>query len=607
MIEKFKLQKKGKILLLLFVLVNISVRSYSQKNKKKRPNVIVVITDDQGYGDLGCHGNEVIKTPNIDKFYSESTRLTNFHVSPTCAPTRSSIMTGRYANRVGVWHTIAGRSLLWEDEVTLANVFSENGYTNGLFGKWHLGDNYPFRPIDRGFDEVVRHGGGGITQGPDYWGNDYFDDTLWHNGVPQKYEGYCTDVYFNEALNFIEKNKDTPFLCYISTNAPHGPLNVPEKYHEMYKEETRILDVQKRFYGMISNVDDNFALLREKLKSLEIEDNTILIFMTDNGTAYGNRYARGKSYGFNAGMKGNKNSEYDGGHRVPFFIRYPNGNLPKGKDVETMTAHIDILPSLIDLCNLKKEPEHKPFDGLSFVPLLKGKESKWKSRTLVVDSQRRRNIVKWRKSSVMEDNWRLVNGKELYDVSTDVGQRKNIANEHPEKVASLRTSYDNWWQSFIDEGSNERYAYIQAGGKENPLRISAHDMHTESTKAHSQVGALIGHNPLGIFKIEILEEGNYTISLCRYPRESGLAFNTNVAAIKPSFELEKGMPASKVLNLTEANLSFAQYDLKKNVNLNEKEVVFTVKLEKGKYDLDGFFKDIDGVKYPPYYMYINKI
>ena len=198
----------------------------SPETSRRKPNVILVITDDQGYGDLACHGNPIIKTPNLDLLHSQSTRLTNFHVSPTCAPTRAALMTGRYCNRTGVWHTIMGRSLLRKDETKMVDSFSDNGYQTAIFGKWHLGDNYPFRPADRGFGEALVHGGGGVGQAPDYWDNDYFDDTYFHNGKPKKFKGYCTDIWFDAAINFIEKNKEKPFFCYLSTNAPHSPYNV---------------------------------------------------------------------------------------------------------------------------------------------------------------------------------------------------------------------------------------------------------------------------------------------------------------------------------------------------------------------------------------------
>jgi arylsulfatase A-like enzyme len=328
--------------------------------RKRHPNVVLVMTDDQGYGDLACHGNPIIKTPNLDELHDQSTRLTNFHVGPTCSPTRASLMTGHYCNRTGVWHTVMGRSLLRKDEVTMADVFRAGGYKTGIFGKWHLGDNYPFRPQDRGFDEGLIHKGGGIGNTQDYWGNDYFDDTYFRNGKPEKFEGYCTDVWFAEAMKFIEANKDRPFFCYLPTNAPHGPFLVPEKYAEPYMGK----GVKFRFYGMISNIDENVGRLMSKLKELGIEDNTILIFMTDNGSSGGHLV-------YNAGMRGSKGSEYDGGHRVPFFMRWPGGGIKAGINIDQITAHIDILPTMIEFCGLQA-PEDVKFDGTSLMPLLTG-------------------------------------------------------------------------------------------------------------------------------------------------------------------------------------------------------------------------------------------
>jgi len=267
-----------------------------------KPNVILVITDDQGYGDLRCHGNKVIQTPNLDKLYTQSTRLTNYHVGPTCAPTRAALMTGRYCNRTGVWHTIMGRSLLRKDEVTMADVFRAGGYRTSFCGKWHLGDNYPLRPRYRGFDEVLAHGGGGVGQTPDYWGNDYFDDTYMHNGKPVKFTGYCTDIWFDAAMKFAEScaKAGKPFFTYLATNAPHGPFNVAKKYSDLYAGKADVPNAN--FYGMITNIDENMGRLVKKLDALGIADNTILIFTTDNGTAAG--FRRGK--GFNAGMKGTR-------------------------------------------------------------------------------------------------------------------------------------------------------------------------------------------------------------------------------------------------------------------------------------------------------------
>lgn len=408
--------------LLFTVLIILSCKTKKDVEQKtvKKPNVILVITDDQGYGDVGALGNKVIKTPNIDNFYKESYHLTDFHVGPTCAPTRSGLMTGRYANSTGVWHTVGGWSLLREEEKTLADIFTEAGYKTGAFGKWHLGDNYPFRAHDRGFQETVMHYGGGVQQTPDYWNNNYFDDTYFKNGVPQKYQGYCTDVFFNEATKFIEAANGQPFFAYIATNAPHGPYNVPLKYYNLYKDlsNTVLADTQKRFYGMITNVDDNFGKLRKKLKELNIADNTILIFMTDNGTSAGYYNKKGKVTGYNADMRGTKGSEYEGGHRVPFFIHWKNGNIKTAKDINLLTAQLDIMPTLADLCGIKLPKNHRKINEQSLVKILKGEE-KENNRMLVTDSQRLNYPKKWRKSSVMQNKWRLVNGKELYNIEND--------------------------------------------------------------------------------------------------------------------------------------------------------------------------------------------
>ena len=224
------------------------------------PNVILVITDDQGYGDIGFTGNPVIQTPAIDRLRTQGTLLNNFHVDPTCAPTRAALMTGRYSDRVGVWHTIMGRNMLRTREVTMADVFAESGYVTGLFGKWHLGDDYPYRPEDRGFRHSVHHKAGGVGQAPDYWGNDYFDDTYFVNGKPRQFTGFCTDVWFDEGMKFIRQNRKQPFFAYISTNAPHGPFYCPLDYTEPYENNPGVSTPE--FYGMVTNLDDNLTARR---------------------------------------------------------------------------------------------------------------------------------------------------------------------------------------------------------------------------------------------------------------------------------------------------------------------------------------------------------
>ena len=570
-------------------------------DNSRKPNIVIVITDDQGYGDLGSRGNPIIKTPNLDKLHDEAIRLTNFHVSTTCAPSRGALMTGRHTNRLNVFHTISGRSLLFEDELLLPEVLADNGYVNGMFGKWHLGDNYPFRPGDRGFHEVVRHGGGGITQGPDYWGNDYFDDTYWHNGEMKSYEGYCTDVFFDEALRFIETNSDQPFFCYIATNAPHAPYNVPEEYLNIYKDVPDLPERFQRFYGMITNIDDNVKRLESKLSELGLRDNTIFIFMTDNGTAGGNQI-------FDGGLRGGKGSEYEGGHRVPFFLRWPDGDLGGGKDIDTLLAHYDVLPTFVDLLDLDFTAR-KPLDGMSFVPLLTQKNPTWPNRILYMDTQRLQNLIKYQKYTVMDQDWRLVNGNELYNVTEDLGQENNVIEQYPEVTQRLAAGYERWWQSFMDEGVSERYAYIKVGTEhENPSRISSHDMLTgKHGHAWHQYGAANASQATGRWKIEFVEDGEYRIFLRRFPRESGLAINAVFPAQDKQLELERTFPASTKDDFTQAYLYVANLSGSQKIGAGQAEVVFQQFIPAGKYDMEAQLIDQDGRVHPAYYVYIEKL
>jgi len=556
--------------------------------QRKRPNVVLVITDDQGYGDLACHGNPVIKTPNLDELHRQSMRLTDFHVDPTCSPTRSALMTGHYSTRTGVWHTIMGRSLLSKDEVTMADVFSASGYRTGIFGKWHLGDNYPFRPQDRGFGEVLVHSGGGVGQGIDYWGNDYFDDTYRHNGKWKKFKGYCTDIWFDNAMKFIEANKNRPFFCYLTTNAPHGPYNVAEKYAEPYRNK----DIpNSNFYGMITNIDENIGRLVKKLKELGLEENTILIFMTDNGTAAGFQSKKGETKGYNAGMRGTKGSEYDGGHRVPFFVRWPGGGLTGGRDIDRLTAHIDVLPTLIELCGLNK-PHGVKFDGASLAGLLKGKTKHWPDRTLLVHSQRIEHPEKWRKSAVMTERWRLVNGKELYDIKADPGQKNNIANENLQVVEKLRQSYEEWWADLSKEF--DKYCEIIIGSdEENPCQLMSHDWHSPNP-AWSQWAVLNGSKANGFWAVEVARDGTYEFELRRWPVEVDKPITAAIA---------KG----KAISATKARLKIADVDIVKAIPKDAHIVTFKVQLKAGKTRLQTWFTDESGESRGAYYVYVKRL
>ncbi len=548
--------------------------------QRKRPNVVLVMTDDQGYGDLSCHGNPVIQTPNLDRLYTQSVRLTNFHVGPTCSPTRAALMTGHYCNRTGVWHTIMGRSLLRKDEVTVADVFSASGYRTAIFGKWHLGDNYPFRPQDRGFSEVLIHGGGGVGQGPDYWGNDYFDDTYFHNGRPKKFDGYCTDIWFDGAMEFIEAHKERPFFCYLPTNAPHGPYNVAEKYSKPYRDKG-VESRQANFYGMITNIDENMGRLMQHLKQIGLEENTILIFMTDNGT----------SGGYSGGMRGKKGSEYEGGHRVPCFIRWPDGGLTGGSDIDRLTAHVDILPTLIELCGLK-EPRGVEFDGDSLVQLLAGQDEIWPDRTLITDSQRIEHPEKWRKSAVMTDRWRLVNGRELYDIKADPGQKNDIADRRPQVVEKLRKAYEDWWAD-VSQRFDEYCEIIIGSDEQNPTRLMSHDWH--SPKVPWNQGAVrSGMQANGFWAVEVARDGEYQFELRRWPKELDAPIN-------------EAIRGGKAINATEARLKIADADMTVPVPGDAHAVTFRLKLKAGKTRLQTWFTDDRGNSRGAYYVHAKRL
>ena len=504
------------ILLLLFLLAS-GVIALAQTDL---PNIIVVISDDQGYGDLSCHGNPWLKTPYLDQLYAESTRLTDFHVSPTCAPTRAALMTGHYANRTGVWHTIAGRSLLRESEVTMADVLAANGYTTGIFGKWHLGDNHPFRPQDRGFQHVLVHGGGGVGQSPDYWNNDYFDDTYFRDGIPEQQTGYCTDVWFDNALTFMDEQQQNhqPFLCYLSTNAPHSPYHVANDYQQPYQGDDRIPNAA--FAGMIANLDENVGRLLDYLRSNRLDENTLLLFMTDNGTSAGIDFGDTTTVGFNAGMRGKKGSMYEGGHRVPCFIRWPQGGIARGRDISDLTAHVDILPTLIDLLDLSID-ENINFDGVSLAPVLLGKQAHLDIRTLITDSQRLEQPVKWRQSSTMRGPWRLINGKELYHVADDPGQDSDVATQYPDTVALLRTDYEAWWES-IRPVFAEAPAIAICPPEEPITVLRSHDMHTDEgyeMVPWNQQQVREGYRSQGWYAVQVPEAGTYFWEVMRWPPE----------------------------------------------------------------------------------------
>ncbi len=591
-------------LMVLLLVFNCKEKSEKPASSFEKPNVLIVFTDDQGYGDLGYHGNPYVKTPYLDTFAAAALELTNFHVGTTCAPSRAGLLTGRNANRNNAWHTIAGCSILLEDEETMAQVFEQNGYQTAMFGKWHLGDNFPFRPQDRGFQHAFYHGGGGVNQTPDYWNNDYFDDTYFRSGTPEKTTGYCTDVWFQETMDYIDSAGDKPFFTYLALNAAHGPFNVPENYAKMY-EFAPLTERQKRFYGMISNIDDNFGRLVSHLKQTGKFENTIIIFTTDNGTAAG--ISRGKDgaidMGYNSGLRGTKGSHYDGGHRVPFFISWPKGDILQKTTINELAAHVDLLPTLTDLIGIPYNSK-KPLDGTSVAEILKGEE-KSIDRMLVIDTQRNQWPEKGRNSCVMSTDWRLIDGSELYNIIDDPGQRKDVAKEYPEIVSKMQKFYDDWWANVEPD---IKYAEIPLGNDaSNPVLITIHDMHTAENLPWNQVQIRKGKlYPNGYYSVKVEEESEYSFRLYRYPLESGLDLSATVDEI-PAMPFRDGLPKGSILDISKAKIQIGDVLILADVDPNKPFVELKTKLSTGSYQLKSTFITLKGEEIPSYYIQIEKI
>ncbi|TWT71390.1 arylsulfatase [Crateriforma conspicua] len=502
------------------------------------PNVILVMTDDQGYGDLSCHGNPILQTPNLDTLYRESIRFTDFHVSPFCTPTRASLMTGNYAGYTGAFRTSSGRTMMHRDQKTLGDLFSSAGYATAMIGKWHLGDNAPHRPQDRGIQHVVWHRCGGVGQASDYWGNDYFDDVYERNGNFEKFDGYCTVVWFQEGLRFIEDNQDKRFFLYLATNAPHGPYRVDQKWAEPYARRKDVANAN--FYGMIANIDHNMGRLRDRLVELGLNENTILIFMTDNGTAAGGSF-RGldsePSRGYNAGMRGKKSSLYDGGHRVPFFMHWPKGRLVGGRDIDTLAAHLDVLPTLADLCGIPI-PDDIRTDGTSLVPLLRGSVEPW-PRDHLVEQFLGGAYAKefppqpFHFSVVMTERWRLVNsgGERLFDIQADPAQRTDLAKMHPDVIAKLRTKYQKYWNTISPRLTPVR---IDIGSDaENPTILCSQDWRMASGNPPWNFNAIKRLPKVtGPWMLRVKKAGRYRITLRQFPKQANKPVVGEIARIE---------------------------------------------------------------------------
>ena len=591
-------------------------RNESVPESTSRPNIILVMTDDQGYGDLGLHDNPIVQTPQIDQLAAQSHRLTNFHVDPTCSPTRAALMSGKYSLRAGVWHTVMGRHMLSNRHHILPEVLRDAGYDTAMVGKWHLGDNYPFRPQDQGFDHVLIHGGGGVGQAPDYWGNTQFDDTYFLNGEAKKYSGFATDVWFDAAIDFVRDKAggERPFFLYVSSNAPHVPWRAEDDYIAPYRALGLNEDMAK-FYAMITNLDDNLGRLRAVMREEKIEDNTIFVFMTDNGSSLAGR-SNGEPASslsaearaaigvevktLNSGMRAGKASTYDGGHRVPFFIRWPAGDMGEARDIDDLTAHFDVLPTLLDLADIGRTEIDT--DGISMVPALND-GAELPDRTLMVTNQRVLNPDPDRPYAVMQGHWRYVHaeqggGVELFNLASDPGQANNVIEQHPKKSAAMAAAYEKWWQRATDEGTPTTRPVVGTDA-ENPMRISAMDWLAPNTDqvpwwpgfGDDKWGSgWLGNEEkyqISPWAMEVADAGEYRITLYLHDE-----------------------PARTVIPRKYAHLQLNGDVRTQAINDGSVSTEFTVVLEAGDLDIRAWFDDSDGATDKPlaaFYMYVERL
>ncbi len=586
-----------------------------------RPNVVIVMTDDQGYPEVSAHGNPVLQTPHLDALHSQSLRLTDYHVTPMCTPTRGQLLTGIDAARNGASNVSSGRALLRPEIPTMANYFGDAGYATGVFGKWHLGANYPFRPQDRGFDDSIWYPSSSIPSVPAYWGNDYFDDVYIHNGKEERFQGYCTDVFFAEAKAFMKNSvrSKKPFLCYLATNTPHGPfIPKPEDREVIVRRladpKFDHLDValKKRlanYLGMIVNIDANMGGLLRFLDHEGLADNTIFIFKTDNGSLLGPRY-------FNAGMRGKKTELWEGGHRVPCFIRWPDGNLAEPQDIGGLTQVQDILPTLMELCEI--ESDYKPgLDGMSLAPVLRGEQAVSDDRILVMNYSRMPGFSNYPsphsqtqmradQAGVLWKRWRMLENRELYNLETDPLQQTNVIDQHPQVVAKLRKRLAQWWDR-VGATANEEQRIIVGTKYENPTKLSATEWLDVFMDQQGQI--LRGQQKSGYWLIDVAQAGKYDIELRRWPKEAGGTI---------SGTLPDG--SGKALPITQASLYLTGHNhmsigekraysfegLTRQVNKEDKGITFTMNLKKGPTALHTWFRGQDDTILSAYYVYVHR-
>lgn len=559
------------------------------------PNVIIILADDQGYGELSCHGNPIVRTPALDRLHRESVRFTDFHVAPMCTPTRAQLMTGLDAVRTHAVNVSSGRTLLKAALPTLPQLLRRGGYTTGLFGKWHLGDNYPYRPQDRGFEEVVTFPSSHIGSVPDAWENDYFDDIYLHNGRRQSYRGYTTDVFFEEAMAWMKQQSaaSKSFFLFLPTAAPHSPYFVPQKYRDALKPrlENAALDLPPEtlrdltsYLAMIENLDENISKLDRFLTAEGLRDDTLLIYLTDNGTTLGDRY-------FPCGMKGKKVTLWEGGHRVPCFVRWPAGGMGAARDIGGLTQVQDLFSTVLAAAG---QPVPR-VDGLSLMPALRAKSAPPEDRALFINYSRmpvngQSPELRREGSAVLWQRWRWLEDRTLYDLASDPLQSTDVADQHPDIVARMRRMLTDWWQSQPPD-LNEPQRIVIGHAAENPSLLTACEWWDVFVDQQGQVRR--GERKNGVWHLQVESAGTYTFELLRWPHESGLA----LSAALPSTKVADGwLSKGDAIPIAAASIEIAGQQQKQSLTAEARSAKFTVQLAAGATKLKTAFLDADGAE-----------
>ncbi len=550
-------------LVLLSLSVLLSAAFYAAAAQK--PNIVLILTDNQSYYELSAHGHTIVQTPRIDALAAEGVDFTQFYAAPYCSPSRGSLMTGRYALRSGIHNTIGGFCILRKGEKTVADYLKSAGYRTGIFGKWHLGHSYDYQPKYRGFEEVFVHRGGFIGQMQDYIGNGYVDGTYEHNGKDYKTEGHSTDVLFRRGMNFIEANKDRPFFAFISTPAVHDFKPHAGARERMIKRGVSEDLKHLSLLSGVENLDDNVGYVLDQLDRLKLSDTTLVIVATDQGM-----YGRGHP----EGIKLNSAQGYDPRHHVFCMLRYPPWQ-GEHHSSDALAGMVDLMPTILDAAGIDIP---KNVDGRSLRPILSGQSDWQDDRTLIVQCPRGRERAREKNVSVKAGRWRLVNGSKLYDVDKDWLQKHDVAAEHPEVVAKLKAKYDVFWNS-LPSVEDVRPVILISGPDVKEVRLDTHAWYKgDQPFRQGQIKGKFN----GTWIIDVPADGRYRFELRRYPKDA---------------------PAA--IGATKASLTIGASIVSVSVEASDVSVPIEISLKKGVYDMTSMLDD--DPSWGAYFVYVQSL